>query len=244
LQCHEKQHSQGLHWDRWLFLVAALATRRPEIEVMQRMRRHGTGVQNYSKSFTKVDKLGEPSHGSLRLSTEVNYNRADMPKSLQLLLRDARNAIEAAVRADLAQNGFGDVAPAHSALLRNVGDDGARPSELAAHADVTRQAITKLVDELERLDLVRRDPDPDDGRGVIIRYTERGRAGVAIARKRMRELERGYAARVGADRWAEVRSTLETLFGDDPHEDLSLSAAADLSNRERPDHNQARATGE
>jgi hypothetical protein len=31
----------------------------------------------------------------------------------------------------------------------------------------------------------------------------------------MLELERGYAARVGADRWAEVRSTLETLFGDD-----------------------------
>ena len=155
------------------------------------------------------------------MSTEVNYNRVDMPKSLQILFRDARSAIEAAVRADLAQNGFGDVAPSHSALLRNIGEDGARPSELAAHAGVTRQAITKLVDELERLDLVRRDPDPDDGRGVIVRYTDRGRAGVAIARKRMLALERGYAAQVGADRWADVRSTLETLFGDDPHEGLS-----------------------
>src|ERR1700722_18775762 len=139
-----------------------------------------------------------------------------MPKSLQLLFRDARTAIEVAVRADLAQNGFGDVAPAHAALLRNIGEDGARPSELPAHADVTRQAITKLVDELERLDLVRRDPAPDDGRGVIIRYTDRGLAGVAIARKRMLVLERGYAAQVGAHRWAEVRSTLETLFGEDP----------------------------
>ena len=155
------------------------------------------------------------------MSTEVNYNRVDMPKSIQILFRDARSAIEAAVRADLAQNGFGDVTPAHSALLRDVGDDGSRPSELAAHAGVTRQAITKLVDELERLDLVRRDPDPDDGRGVIVRYTDRGRAGVAIARKRMLALERGYAAQVGADRWADVRSTLETLFGDDPHEGLS-----------------------
>ena len=150
-----------------------------------------------------------------------------MAKSLQILFRDARAAIEAAVRADLAQNGFGDVAPAHSALLRNVGEDGSRPSELAAHAGVTRQAITKLVDELERLDLVRRDPDPDDGRGVIIRYTDRGRAGVAIARKRQLALERAYAAQVGADRWAEVRSTLETLFGDDPHQDPSLPAAPD-----------------
>jgi DNA-binding MarR family transcriptional regulator len=167
-----------------------------------------------------------------------------MPKSLSVLFRDARSAIEAAVRADLAQNGFGDVAPSHSALLREVGDDGARPSELAAHAGVTRQAITKLVDELERLDLVRRNPDPDDGRGVIVSYTDRGRVALAIARKRMLALERGYAAQVGADRWAEVRSTLETLFGDDPHEDPSLPAAPDPSNRERPDHKQARATGE
>jgi DNA-binding MarR family transcriptional regulator len=172
--------------------------------------------------FTLVDKSGEPSHRASFLSSEVNYNRVDMPKSLNILLRDGRSAIEAAVRADLAQQGFGDVTPSQSALLRNLGEDGSRPSELAAHADVTRQAITKLVDELERLDLVRRDPDPDDGRGVIVRYTDRGRAGVAIARKRMLALERSYAAQVGADRWAEVRSTLETLFGDDPHEDQSL----------------------
>ena len=191
-----------------------------------------------------VDNLGEPSHTARHLSTEVNYNRGDMAKSLQILFRDARAAIEAAVRADLARNGFGDVAPAHSALLRDVGDDGSRPSELAAHAGVTRQAITKLVDELERLDLVRRDPDPDDGRGVIVRYTDRGRAGVAIARKRMLALERAYAAQVGADRWAEVRSTLETLFGDDPHEDPSLPPPPHLSDRERLDHNQTRATGE
>ena len=174
----------------------------------------------------------------------MNYNRADVPKSLQILFRDARSAIETAVRADLAQNGFGDVSPSHSALLRNIGDDGARPSELAAHAGVTRQAITKLLDELERLDLVRRDPDPDDGRSVIVRYTDRGRAGVAIARKRMIALERAYAERVGADRWAEVRSTLETLFGDDPHEDVGPPAAPDPSNRDRSDHEQARANSE
>ena len=173
----------------------------------------------------------------MHLSTKVNYNRTEMPKSLQLLFRDARAAIEAAVRADLARNGFGDVTPAHSALLRNIGEDGSRPSELAAHADVTRQAITKLVDELERLDLVRRDPDPNDGRGVIVRFTDRGRAGVAIARKRQLALERAWAAQVGADRWAEVRSTLETLFGDDPHENPSLPAAQHRSDPESLDRN-------
>src|SRR6202012_443091 len=170
--------------------------------------------------------------------------RVEMPKSLNILLRDGRSAIEVAVRADLAQNGFGDITPTQSALFRTLGDDGSRPRELAAHADVTRQAITKLVDELEQLDLVRRDPDPDDGRGVVVRYTHRGRACLAIARKRMLALERDYAKRVGADRWAEVRSTLETLFGDDPHENQRLPADPALSNPARLHHNQTRGTGE
>ena len=134
---------------------------------MQRRRRRGIGGQNFSKSFTLVDKSRQASHGASCLSSEVNYNRGHGEEPPDPFPR-RRNAIEAAVRADLAQNGFGDVAPSHSALLRNIGDDGARPSELAAHAGVTRQAITKLVDELERLDLVRRDPDPDDGRRVIV----------------------------------------------------------------------------
>jgi DNA-binding MarR family transcriptional regulator len=81
-------------------------------------------------------------------------------------------------------------------------------------AGITRQAVTKVLDELERLDVLRRDPDPDDGRGVIVRYTDRGRAGLDIVRKRMLELEAEFAERVGGTRWADARAVLETLFDD------------------------------
>jgi hypothetical protein len=47
---------------------------------------------------------------------------------------------------------------------------------------------------------------------VIVRYTDRGLAGLDIARQRMLELEADYAARVGAARWTEARAVLETLF--------------------------------
>src|SRR4051794_34874254 len=106
--------------------------------------------------------------------------------------------------------------PGQLKILRNLGEGRARPSDLAAHANVTRQAVTKVVDELERLGIVRRDPDPADGRGVIVRYTDRGLAGLDIARQRMLELEDDYAARIGAARWAEARTILETVFGDEP----------------------------
>jgi DNA-binding MarR family transcriptional regulator len=148
------------------------------------------------------------------LSTLVNYNWLQMTKSLQVLLRDARDTVEAENSAVLAQNGFADIKPWHAAVLRNLGEDGSRPGELAARARITRQAVTKIVDELERLDVVHRDPDPDDGRGVIVRYTDRGRAGLDIVRKRMLELEAEFAERVGARRWADTRAVLETLFDD------------------------------
>src|SRR5215213_8290241 len=104
-----------------------------------------------------------------------------MPKSLQVLLRDAHDTVEGENHAVLAQNGF---------------------------------AVTKVLDELERLDVLRRYPDPDDGRGVIVRYTDRGRAGLDIVRKRMLELEAEFATRVGGTRWADARAVLETLFDD------------------------------
>jgi DNA-binding MarR family transcriptional regulator len=135
-----------------------------------------------------------------------------MPKSIQILLRDAHHAVDAKVRAALAASGFDEIVPGHYIVLRNLGEDGARPSELAARAAVTRQAITKVVDDLERLGFVRRDPDPVDGRGVIVRYTDRGRAGLNVARKRMLSLEDEFAAQVGADRWAEARAVLDTVF--------------------------------
>lgn len=137
-----------------------------------------------------------------------------MPKSLQVLLRDAHDTVEGENHAVLAQNGFADIKPWHAAVLRNLGENGARPSELAMRAGITRQAVTKVLDELERLDVLRRYPDPDDGRGVIVRYTDRGRAGLDIVRKRMLELEAEFAERVGGTRWADARAVLETLFDD------------------------------
>src|SRR3954454_8418442 len=128
-----------------------------------------------------------------------------MPKSLQVLLRDAHDAVEAENQAVLAQSGFADIKPWHAGVLRNLGEHGARPSELAMRAGITRQAVTKVLDELERLDGLRREPDSAHGRGVIVRYTDRGRTGLDIVRKRMLELEPEFAKRVGATRWADAR---------------------------------------
>ncbi|UQS25217.1 MarR family transcriptional regulator [Amycolatopsis thermalba] len=51
-----------------------------------------------------------------------------------------------------------------------------RLTELTASEQVTQSAITQIVTKLERDGLVRREPDPSDGRGVLVRITEAGAA--------------------------------------------------------------------
>ena len=134
-----------------------------------------------------------------------------MPKSIAVLLRDAYRTVDSEVLAAAAAAGF-EIQPGHAIVLRHLGEDGARPSELAAKAQVSRQAITKALDDLERLGLVRRQPDPSDGRGVIVHYTSRGLGALQVARTRMDELEREFTSQVGAKQWATVRTVLETLL--------------------------------
>jgi DNA-binding MarR family transcriptional regulator len=113
-----------------------------------------------------------------------------MRKSIGVLLRDMASDVDAEVQTALAEQGFEEIQPGHNTVLRYLGEHGARPSELAAKAGVTRQAVTKLLDDLERLGLAKREPDPADGRGVVVRYTPRGLAALKVARTRMNQLER------------------------------------------------------
>jgi len=135
-----------------------------------------------------------------------------MSKSIGLLLRNGVAVVDAEVKTALAEQGFDEIQPGHHTVLRHLGEDGARPSELAAQAGVSRQAVTKTLDDLERVGLVEREPDPADGRGVVVRYTPRGLAALEVARTRGKELERRFASRIGAHQWRTVRDVLEALF--------------------------------
>ncbi len=58
-----------------------------------------------------------------------------------------------------------------------------RMSELAAVAMLSRSGLTRIVDVLEVQRMVRRRPDPDDGRAVVAGLTTAGRARLQAARR-------------------------------------------------------------
>ncbi len=69
--------------------------------------------------------------------------------------------------------------PSHSAVFAQIRMEGTRLTELARGANMTPQAMGELVDELEELQYVERQPDPRDRRAKLIVLTPRGRACVA-----------------------------------------------------------------
>jgi DNA-binding MarR family transcriptional regulator len=76
-----------------------------------------------------------------------------------------------------AAAGYAEVRPSYGSLLVPLfEEDGLRMSELARRARLSKQTMTTMVRLLEREDLVRRRPDPTDGRAMLVELTAKARA--------------------------------------------------------------------
>jgi DNA-binding MarR family transcriptional regulator len=96
-------------------------------------------------------------------------------------------------------------------ILDLIGPDGTRPTELAAGAWISKQAITKRISGLEARGLVRLEPDPADGRAVLVHLTADGLRLRDLALALIADLEDELVEQVGIDRYRTFRSILDEL---------------------------------
>ena len=131
--------------------------------------------------------------------------------NLGTLLGDPWLELNARLTEAVAQRGFTDIRPALSVVFQHVRDEGSRITEIADRAQLTKQTIVYLVNELERLGYVERIPDPSDGRAKLVRPTDRGHAAVAEARRVAEDIEREWTKLLGQQTMTELRRRLEQL---------------------------------
>lgn len=74
----------------------------------------------------------------------------------------------------------------YAVLLRLAESDSARASDLAAALDVDKGSVSRQIAHLERLGLVHRTVDPDDGRAQRIALTSSGSRGIGLLRQQGR----------------------------------------------------------
>ena len=93
-----------------------------------------------------------------------------------ILFQQLARDFERRARATLRERGHTGLQPSHQVVFASLGPDGARLTDLASRAGMTKQAMGQLVDDLEALGYVERIPDPCDGRAKIVRLTAKKRA--------------------------------------------------------------------
>jgi DNA-binding MarR family transcriptional regulator len=124
------------------------------------------------------------------------------------LLRVPAMAIQRRLIRDLNAAGFDGLTFPHMKVLQFPGPDGVRPSALAERADISKQAMNKLLGSLEDLGyLVRRD-GTDEGRARVVRFTKRGHAAYAKIADILRDIERDWAAELGPKDFAQLKALL------------------------------------
>ncbi|NHC44301.1 MarR family winged helix-turn-helix transcriptional regulator [Motilibacter aurantiacus] len=105
---------------------------------------------------------------------------------LAVFLRRARAASK-----ELAREVHPDMEPdAYGLLVRLSESEGSRGTDLAAYFGVGKPTISRQVRLLEELGLVRRTPDPSDGRAFLLVLTEEGARRLAPVREARRRIYR------------------------------------------------------
>ena len=98
------------------------------------------------------------------------------------------------------------------ATLRRSGEPYAlTPSQLATATLVTSGTMTNRIDRLEVKGFVHRQPDPSDGRGVLVALTETGRATVDLALKGLLKREQELLREISIDEFGQLANALRKI---------------------------------
>ncbi len=111
----------------------------------------------------------------------------------------------------LAAQGFQRMRPTFGYTFRALQHGALAPGELAERLDISKQAVGKILDEMEDEGFVRREADPADGRQKRVRLTERGIAAWQAAVRAAGEIEAELRSQAGGPAVDGARVALQVL---------------------------------
>ncbi len=120
-----------------------------------------------------------------------------LSNNLSRLLLEFGKDYERRILAKLHRRGHPLIRPSHSSVFSNLGLGAVRVTELAERAQVTQQAMGKILKELERIGYIVRDIDGNDRRAKKIRLTERGMQLIKDSMEIVAEVRQHYASQAG-----------------------------------------------
>lgn len=129
-------------------------------------------------------------------------------------LWDAAAAWKEKFAAEMVAMGHDWYREARSSVVPYVKKEGTRQAEIVERMGLSKQAVQQLIVDLESSGILRRDPDPNDGRGKIVRFTDKGLAAQSDSQKAKKKVEAGMKAELGAGEFDRLMNALRKIGSD------------------------------
>jgi len=148
------------------------------------------------------------------MSTKLTIRRGpvDAGKPLTVLLEATSQFILQSLIARLQERGYDNVTEPHLVLFGNLDCGATHAAQIAQRMQMSRQAISKTLRELQSLGLVRLEDDPERRNQKTVVMTPRGMQLARAARDQLRVIETEIAAEIGSAEVAALRSALEKCW--------------------------------
>lgn len=134
-----------------------------------------------------------------------------MADDLGRLLLEAYRAFERDVSEAFVEADLTGMRAAFVTVYVHLDPEGTRLTDLARRTAMTKQAMADLVGDMQGDGLVRRVPDPEDGRARLVLATAKGKRRLGRARRVVDRVEGRYRRHLGERRHEALRAALGTF---------------------------------
>ncbi len=142
-----------------------------------------------------------------RLEGYIERKKFNLCRNIYVLHRFMNEWAESQWKAD----GWENIRPDHLRLISIVADDSVSNNELARRAGVSKQAMSKMVADLERHGFIDVQPDPNDSRAKIISMSNSGVDFLEYFQTCNKPIEKQFREIIGEEKTEKLREILSEL---------------------------------
>lgn len=140
----------------------------------------------------------------------MDDSSAPVEPNLGLLLYIPYRYLESAVMEALRAHGH-DLPLNQARVFQRIAPGGSRLAELADAAQLPKQTVGSMIDQLEAAGYVQRSADPEDARARLVTITPRGQQLVEISLPVLRDVETTWRAHLGPSQTRQLKEALTAL---------------------------------
>ena len=165
-----------------------------------------------SKSPIKTKKTSPKAKAQTPAQSKTYALSQALPRTLLHAFYWVDDGLQAQMR---AKKGL-SLPRSQSIIMILIGDGVDQQSEMAKLLGVSKQAVSQSVKELITKNLVRLQPDPNNGRQKIVTFTPQGQKMRDVAQAALAHIEEELSRRIGARRLDALHDALNADWGPPP----------------------------